>query len=1096
MGRKKKQVVGYDYYFGALMGVCRKSCDELVAIDVGDRRAWEGSVTSNATIQINKPELFGGEDREGGIVAAVDVQFGAEDQTVNPKLQSMLSGMVSAWRGVTTLFADGLMVSGSAYPKPWSHRWRRTHRGWDGGTWYPEKVRINLTGPADEPIAAMNPAHILYQAYTDRDFGRGLARSRLDDAVWRAAADTLHAEGFGLCLGWKRQDKISGFIQTVIDHIGAAVYTDPVSGKLVLKLVRDDYDPETLPLFTADTGLLGIDDDDAGAQDSGINEVIVKFISPVDGKDRSVRVSNAAAVHALGGVSSLTRDYPGVPTAGLALRLAQRDLRTLSGFIKRLKVRLDRRGFELQQGSVFRIADPSRGIANMVLRAGRVEHGEFGDGTITVTGLQDVFGLPSTSYVTPQGSGHVPPVLTPMPIDGGLLLEVPYRDLAATLPAEEFSSLTPTSAYVAALGRAPTSTTLGFELRTRVGSGAFELAAEGSCTPAAELAVAADPAATALTIVNGSGLRNVTAGTALLLGDEICRLDAIDLVTMTVTVGRGCVDTVPAAHAVGAPVFFYDGAAVAPDTEYASGVTLQGKLLTLASSGRLAEASAPTLSVTFAGRAAKPYPPQQLRVCGVLWPATAIAADEIELTWVHRNRVTQADQLIDAGMGTITPESGTTYLAQLRRVSDDGLVVEREVTAGPVVFEAIDSGTYRAKVWSKRGGQLSWQADSRVFTYTAPPPRPQITQVVVGGIWSAGSVLTVTLGGTVFTYTTGADATLAGAAAALAAVIDAHASYAAVAVGATITVTGPPRAPYTVSSSVGVGGLRIFVSVRQPAFQAGPGSCPVLFTQFVGVRDGAPWSAAWLDVPVGTILRIRVHDWNAGLTATAELTLQSGIALGQHDRIVNGLLWQRLAVALAPWNEGKPYLERVGAYDKNVIPDLPTAPEWAGGFSLSSPSFMLVFPRGKTVDGWPSSVDSGKDYSVGLDYLTPNGNGLPLGWTFLLEPGQPALGSPTPQTTGIVVDGVPTAGAPAQVILGGTPFSYTVQPGDTFTDVATGLVGLIDASASYSALLEDGAGLAYAMARVQGAPGVSFTGTGEVVASAMTLTATITQKAA
>ncbi|MCA0240158.1 MAG: phage tail protein [Proteobacteria bacterium] len=1098
MGSRKKTVVGYDYHFGSLMGVCRKSCDELVAIDVGDRRAWEGSVTENSTINIVRPDLFGGEDREGGIVATVDVMFGADDQPVNTRLQAMLAGMVSAWRGVTTLYANGLMVSGSAYPKAWSHRWRRTHRGWDGGVWYPEKARIELTGPAGEPIAAMNPAHILYQAYTDRDFGRSLARARLDDAVWRTAADQLHAEGFGLCLGWKRQDKISGFIQTVIDHIGAAVYTDPVSAKLVLKLVRDDYDVEALPLFTPDTGLLGIDDDDAGSQDTGINEVIVKYVSPIDGKDRSVRVSNAAAVHALGGVSSITREYPGVPTSSLALRLAQRDLRSLSGFIKRCKVRLDRRAFALQQGGVFRISDPANGIGNLVLRAGRVEQGEWGDGTITVTALQDVFGLPATSYVTPQGSAHQPPVLTPVAITGGRLIEVPYRDLAATLQPSDLVELTSTSAYVAALGAAPSSTTLGFELRTRVGaSGAFAVAAEGGCTPAAVLTVDVDPWTTVVAIGNALALAKVSTGTAVLLDDEVCRLDAVDLTAMTVTLGRGCADTVPAAHAAGAVLLFYDGAAVGPDTEYATGVTLQGKLVTRTSAGKLAEADAPTLSVTFDSRAARPYPPQQLKVCGVLWPTAPIAADEVALSWVQRNRITQLDQLVDAAMATVAPESDTTYKVELRRVSDNVLVASAEVGNTSATFEAVDAGTYRALVWAKRGGLLSWQPESRTFTFDAPPARPQITQVEVGGSWSAGSVLTVLLGGVPFSYTTGAEATLAGAAAALASVIDADASYSASASGTTMTIVGQPRQPYSVSTSIGVGGMRVFTSVAQVAAPAGAGTCTVLFTNFTAINNNTPWSGAWANVPPGTVMRLTVHNWILGEAATAEVTLAADIAPGQHDRVVNSELWQRLAVALAPWNAGKAYLDQVLAYDKNVVGTaLPTPPEWATGFGLGSPSYMIVFPRGKTVDPWPTGVASGSDYSVRLDYLSANGATLPLGWVFMPWAGTPALGAAQPQIGRVLVDGLPVAGAPARVTLGGVDFTYIAVAGDTYDDVAAGLAALIDAHAAYAAVVDTPAGVLYAIVKVTGPPGATWTMASGLVASAVTLTATITQKAA
>ncbi|MBN0574457.1 hypothetical protein JTM30_36795, partial [Pseudomonas aeruginosa] len=103
----------------------------------------------------------------------------------------------------------------------------------------------------------MNPAHILYLVYTGRDF-RGLARTRMDEASWRAAADKLHAEGFGLCFEWTRSDTFANFCETVKSHIGAEVYPNRQTGQISIRLLRDDYNVADLPLFDEDSGLLEI----------------------------------------------------------------------------------------------------------------------------------------------------------------------------------------------------------------------------------------------------------------------------------------------------------------------------------------------------------------------------------------------------------------------------------------------------------------------------------------------------------------------------------------------------------------------------------------------------------------------------------------------------------------------------------------------------------------------------------------------------------------------------------------------------------------------------------------------------------------------
>src|SRR5690606_23414113 len=118
------------------------------------------------------------------------------------------------------------------------------------------------------------------------------------------------------------------------------------------------------------------------------NQVIVKYKRAQDNTTGSVRVQNLASIQRFGKLST-TNDYPGIPTAELAARVAQRDLIANSGFLKRFKCRFDRRAYQIRPGTCFRISDPRKGIANIVLRAGRIDEGESGDGRITITAVQE-----------------------------------------------------------------------------------------------------------------------------------------------------------------------------------------------------------------------------------------------------------------------------------------------------------------------------------------------------------------------------------------------------------------------------------------------------------------------------------------------------------------------------------------------------------------------------------------------------------------------------------------------------------------------------------------------------------------------------------
>lgn len=716
MGSKKAVKVGYRYLFGIHMGI-GKAIDELVAIEVGGKRAWTGSVTSNQRISINAPELFGGDDGEGGISGSLDVMMGAADQPVNASLAAMLGGLVPAFRGVCTLFYDGLVTSMNPYPKAWKMRVRRALTGWDGATWYPERCVIEMASGA---IKAMNPAHIIYECLTNRDWGGAMDRSRLNDASFRAAADVLQAEGFGLCLRWVRQDSLSTFVSHVLDHIGGNLFVSRQTGEFELTLVRDDYDPESLPLFDEDSGLLSITEDDNSATAGAANEVIIKWRNPIDNSNRQKRERSLAAIQAAGQQLSVTIEYPGIPTAELAGRVAVRDLRARSIGLKRFKVQLDRRGRNIKPGAPFRIRSLSRGIEVMVVRAGRFEDGTLADGRITITAVQDVFGLPATSMTPPQPGGWVPPDTAPAPVAIRRLTEVTWRDLVQTIDAANLALVDNTTAYIAALAIKPTALSLGFAVESRVGSAAYVRVGPGDFCPTGLLVAGVTSTATSIQLSAPDNLDLVQVGSAALIDNEIVRVDAIDLETLIVTIARGCVDTVPAAHSAGARVWFFEDYVGEDPTEYSSGVSVQVRLRTVTSSGTLAPELAGTDTLALVGRQARPYPPGNFRLGGVVNPASI--EGDVVASWAHRDRLLQADQLIDTQAGNIGPEAGTTYSFRLLRADTLAVLASQTGISGTTAtLTTTYVGQIVAELWSVRGGLNSLQWHRWQFAHTMTP---------------------------------------------------------------------------------------------------------------------------------------------------------------------------------------------------------------------------------------------------------------------------------------------------------------------------------------------------------------------------------------
>ena len=180
------------------------------------------------------------------------------------------------------------------------------------------------------------------------------------------------------------------------------------------------------------------------------------------------------------------------------------------------------------------------------------------------------------------------------------------------------------------------------------------------------------------TVVAIQGLRvsdsdDVKVGMAAMIDDEIVRIDGFTL--NEITIARGCADTIPSAHEAGTPVWLFGSDISSDRREYLAGETVGVKVLPHTPTAiPMAIADVPPRSLTFNQRFFRPYPPAEFKCKGDYWFTAvkdlAVTDTELLWSWNHRDRLVQADQLIDHNDADIGPEVGTTYTARVYNASD------------------------------------------------------------------------------------------------------------------------------------------------------------------------------------------------------------------------------------------------------------------------------------------------------------------------------------------------------------------------------------------------------------------------------------------
>lgn len=563
----------------------------------------------------------------------------------------------------------------------------------------------------------MNPVHIIREFKTEPWSSARIDESKLPDDFWKSAADTVYDEGLGVTFFYDGSQSIESAMAEVCRHIGAETYQDRKTGEFKIKLIRNDYDIDTIPSFD-ESSIIDMSKDDTPIFGQLTTNVVVNYTDTENAfVSASITVPDIALAQQQGKDITANLDYKGFTSGKVAGRKAQQMLNTLSKPLqKRRFVVRTSAGKDLNKGDVFKFSWSRENIVSMVMRVTDLNFGNGISNRVMIDAVQDEFAMPDSSFVAPPSSDWTPSFTVPTALNDRLVIEAPYLELVQ-LQGQSIVDLqlndAPESSYVLAAAGLQSNA-----IKAMMYDGVSSYVQVGilDFCPTATLDQDIGYLDETFDITNLVNIEEIEIGSWAQFGNELFRVDAIS--DNSITVGRGVLDTIPSLHSSGDKIYFWDNASLIDSTEFVEGNTVNVKLLTINPKGQLSLTDAPADSVELVGRPARPYNVANLKLNDIYYENEV--EGDLVLTWSNRNRLQQTSGTIyDFTDGNITPESGVTVTFNL--LDGDTIVLTHDLVTGTTdTFTSSELSGLHAdlilEVYTVRDGLDSYQKYQIPFT--------------------------------------------------------------------------------------------------------------------------------------------------------------------------------------------------------------------------------------------------------------------------------------------------------------------------------------------------------------------------------------------
>jgi len=681
---KRDETIGFVYLLALQYALYKGPSAGITGVWIGDDRVFDFAVDAGGipqeVVDIDRNDLFGGEDQGGGFVGRIRLFDGAENQPVSGFLSTRLDPL-PAYTGLSYIIVSDIAeVAGANIGETNQLRYIRvelqTFDDLAGSAGHPGLGDSLSLGNDHHFIGPdLNPIVAAWDVWTNTRWGRGFGLSDVDIASFQAAAETVFAEG----LGWTNvQDEqtTTGAIQDLIEqHVDGYIGPNPLTGLIEVTLARPDYVVLDLPLVI-DVGmsanLLEVKAWDQGDWSNTKNRIRIRYTAREKDWKETHAIETAAGNRIIQGrIQTEEIRFPGCHTRAVAQIIAAREKRGLSIPLQKGTIIVNRTAYELRPGQVFRLTSSQAQTTDLPVRVTKMSLGNTVNQELSLSVVEDIFGNePATVEPTPA-SDFVPPiqVVSPFLVADQAAFEAPF----ILMRGDDLPNTVPRISTIAR--RIPGNAAIEYEVIRRTGNppagaytstdfvrASFASVGElrdnepGAISGQGGFSMQIDPIGAesldGLIDVYGPAAGNF-AGVAVispgLANEEFIIFDEIvdDLGGIRLeNVFRACMDTFWKVHNAGERIWFIWTGGLGMGTEtYALGLGVEMKFLPRSPNDAILEPAAVPLPVVTidsntGNRQNKPLLPANIAFLEGQWPATA--------DWE----------------ATVVPQSGGNYIGQ------------------------------------------------------------------------------------------------------------------------------------------------------------------------------------------------------------------------------------------------------------------------------------------------------------------------------------------------------------------------------------------------------------------------------------------------